>query len=356
MAEKSLKRTKRKHESDEAAPPAAANGSAFQWPSRSPWPKRRRKQTISVALAASVVDIAQTLELATVLAGQLSRTAAIFNIDEVVVIDDADERGQGSVSGSAAFLARVLQFMETPQYLRKALIPMHKDLRAAGLLPTLDAPHHLRSSEWAAYREAVVLATADAGSICDVGLPQLAVVSEQVQKGQRVTVELGEASNATQPADSLTAELEPGQAAGCKAKQALQGRLVDSLQPLKRKGWYWGYTVRIASGLTAALAEAPFQGGYDLRIGTSERGSTETADKLELRPFTHAIIVLGGPQGLEQCLSLDANAQGADVSKLFDFWLNTCAGQGSRTIRTEEALLISLTYLQPALMNCALRQ
>lgn len=79
--------------SDEAAPPAAANGSAFQWPSRSPWPKRRRKQTISVALAASVVDIAQTLELATVLAGQLSRTAAIFNIDEVVVIDDADERG-----------------------------------------------------------------------------------------------------------------------------------------------------------------------------------------------------------------------------------------------------------------------
>lgn len=98
------------------------------------------------------------------------------------------------------------------------------------------------------------------------------------------------------------------------------------------------------------------QGGYDLKIGTSERGSTETADKLELRPFTHAIIVLGGPQGLEQCLSLDANAQGADVSKLFDFWLNTCAGQGSRTIRTEEALLISLTYLQPALMNCALRQ
>lgn len=54
---------------------------------------------------------------------------------------------------------------------------MHKDLRAAGLLPTLDAPHHLRSSEWAAYREAVVLATADAGSICDVGLPQVCLAT-----------------------------------------------------------------------------------------------------------------------------------------------------------------------------------
>ena len=59
------------------------------WPQRSIWPKRRRKQTISIAVAASVVDIAQTQELATVLAGQIARTAAIFNIDEVVVIDDA---------------------------------------------------------------------------------------------------------------------------------------------------------------------------------------------------------------------------------------------------------------------------
>lgn len=31
----------------------------------------------------------------------------------------------------AAFLARVCQYLETPQYLRKALIPMHPDLRLA---------------------------------------------------------------------------------------------------------------------------------------------------------------------------------------------------------------------------------
>ena len=97
------------------------------------------------------------------------------------------------------------------------------------------------------------------------------------------------------------------------------------------------------------------QGGYDLKVGTSERGNVESADKLELQPFNHAIIVFGGPQGLEQCLKLDPNSQAEDVSSLFDAWLNTCAGQGSRTIRTEEALLISLAYLQPALMACTLR-
>ena len=56
----------------------------------------------------------------------------------------------------------------------RALIPMHKSLRLAGLLPTLDAPHHLRATEWSAFREAVVLAShAEEGSVCDVGLDQV---------------------------------------------------------------------------------------------------------------------------------------------------------------------------------------
>jgi hypothetical protein len=38
----------------------------------------------------------------------------------------APRRGPG-----AAFLARVCQYLETPQYLRKALIPMNTDLRLA---------------------------------------------------------------------------------------------------------------------------------------------------------------------------------------------------------------------------------
>lgn len=62
----------------------------------------------------------------------MARTAAIFNIDELVIIDDTPQRKDGTVSAGAAFLARVAQYLETPQYLRKALIPMHTDLRLAG--------------------------------------------------------------------------------------------------------------------------------------------------------------------------------------------------------------------------------
>ena len=38
-----------------------------------------------------------------------------------------------------------------------------------------------------------------------------------------------------------------------------------------------------------------------------------------------------------------------DVASLFDHYLNLCPKQGSRTIRTEEALLVGLAALKPHL-------
>lgn len=80
---------------------------------------RGRPYTVSIAIPGSVIDNTQTTELATAVAGQIARTAAIFKIDEVVVIDDAANKQEGTIGAGAAFLARVLQFMETPQYLRR---------------------------------------------------------------------------------------------------------------------------------------------------------------------------------------------------------------------------------------------
>lgn len=93
------------------------------------------------------------------------------------------------------------------------------------------------------------------------------------------------------------------------------------------------------------------QGGYDLKLGTSERGSVQSACDLQLPAHRHALIAFGGPQGLEECLNRDPGKAVDIVEKLFDLWVNTCADQGSRTIRTEEALLISLAYFQPALRS-----
>jgi hypothetical protein len=107
--------------------------------------------------------------------------------DRTLTTDNySDENESG-----AAFFVRILRYLETPQYLRKALFPKHCNLRfvvserpiyhwilfvscvycysfvgcstnvvctpvllfSKGMLPPLDAPHHLRKHEWAPFRE-----------------------------------------------------------------------------------------------------------------------------------------------------------------------------------------------------------
>lgn len=51
--------------------------------------------------------------------------------------------------------------------------------------------------------------------------------------------------------------------------------------------------------------------------------------------FRHLLVVFGGLQGLEASVDADQNLNVTDPSVLFDLYLNTCPGQGSRTIRTE---------------------
>ena len=90
--------------------------------------------------------------------------------------------------------------------------------------------------------------------------------------------------------------------------------------------------------------------GYDLTIGTSERG--QNIDKVESLPeFKHLLIVFGGVKGLEAALQADTKLEADDPEPLFDLYLNTCPDQGSRTIRSEEAVLISLSTLRPKIWN-----
>lgn len=65
--------------------------------------------------------------------------------------------------------------------------------------------------------------------------------------------------------------------------------------------------------------------------------------------FRHLLVVFGGVAGLEACVdaSEDMRVPAAKTHTLFDVWLNVCPEQGSRTIRTEEAVPITLARLRP---------
>uniref|UniRef100_A0A061RAG8 Uncharacterized protein n=1 Tax=Tetraselmis sp. GSL018 TaxID=582737 RepID=A0A061RAG8_9CHLO len=321
-------------------PEAAVTEGASERPDESCSPEKSlhdqgRRYTVSMAVPGSVIDNTQSLELATAVAGQIARTAAIFNVNEVVVFDDRLNPTPGTLSAGTAFLARVLQFMETPQYLRRGLIPMHKDLRLAGMLPPLDAPHHMRANEWRKYREGAVIRSDGECCFCDIGLDKEAIVKGSFPEKTRLTLRLGDKPRA--------------RPIGSSGNEVYEAEAVSATEPLEKDGVYWGYVVRVASGLSAVLGECPFDGGYDLTIGTSEHGTAEGPAALALPEFRHLLVAFGGLNGLEECARHDSSLKGGDARDAFHLYVNTCPGQGSRTIRTEEAVLISMSYLQTAI-------
>lgn len=294
-------------------------------------------QTVSIAVAGSIIDNAQSPELATRLAGQIARAATIFRINEVIVFDDKAKATASNISiwdaaekneSGALFMARILNYLDIPQYLRRTLVPRHSDLRHAGLLPPLDAPHHARKHEWVPYREGVTLdkkSTAGGGTFVDVGLHKPVFIQQTFEPGLRVTVAMG--SKRSLEDDCL--------------RQA-----VDRSEPSKSMGLYWGYNVRYASNISCVFKESPYQGGYDYSIGTSERGDKISSRDLAIPKFRHLLIAFGGLAGLEENIEQDEDFMGKDATQIFSQYLNTCPDQGSRTIRTEEAIFISLQYFQ----------
>ena len=80
-------------------------------------------------------------------------------------------------------------------------------------------------------------------------------------------------------------------------------------------------------------------------------GDNVYADGYAIPSFEHLLIVFGGPSGLESCmLSHGEGGQAVPLERprlLFDQYINCCPFQGTRTIRTEEAMMMTLSVLQP---------
>ncbi|KAG6459625.1 putative methyltransferase C9orf114 [Manduca sexta] len=302
--------------------------------------KNAEISTISIAVPGSILENAQSAELRTYLAGQIARAACVFCVDEVIVYDDIGDKlntkkskledadGVKVARKSCVQLARILQYLECPQYLRKHFFPLHKDLEFAGLLNPLDAPHHLRMSNDFKFREGITMnkkVRPGKGSQVNVGLLQDISTDKLLNPGLRVTVRM-----------LPTAE----------GSKKLKGKIVSLSTPRAETGVYWGYTVRIANNLSQVFTQSPYKDGYDLTIGTSDRGSSIDELPNNGLDYNHALVVFGGLHGIEAALEGDEQIQEDDASLLFNHYVNVLPSQGSRTIRTEEAVLIALSGLR----------
>src|SRR5512137_930484 len=93
---------------------------------------RREK---AILIPSSLTMETQDRRLNTQKVGLIARAAAVFRMNRIVVYKDPEH-------DDSRFISMVLRYMETPQYLRKMLIPRREELRHVGTLPPLRTAHH----------------------------------------------------------------------------------------------------------------------------------------------------------------------------------------------------------------------
>jgi len=272
------------------------------------------KSHISVLLPTSLAADAPDLRQKTVRVGSIGRALAVFRVERVCIYSDDDPNVRNQAA-EAELITMLLRYMETPQYLRKLLLPHTEELHYAGLLPPLRTPHHPLQSEKnqpGDYREGVVVETGKNQSLLEIGLPEKAVIGERLRMGQRLTLKLGKKS----------------------VNQILATPVTRS-----EISEYWGYEVLLAKSLAEGLKVLK----ADCYIGTSRRGQDLSAVHAIVSGKTRNVAVaFGGPYA---GLSEICERQGVDANKLFDVIINTIPKQGTATVRTEEALIATFAVL-----------
>jgi predicted SPOUT superfamily RNA methylase MTH1 len=111
---------------------------------------------------------------------------AIFCLDEIIVLKDHGYKTKSVNFDSLGYVCRNLQYLETPQYLRKYLFPIHPDLKYTGLMNPIESRHHLKADEFFRFREGVVCnrpVKANQGSWADIGLKKVKLLFSDVPIG-----------------------------------------------------------------------------------------------------------------------------------------------------------------------------
>lgn len=273
-----------------------------------------------VAVPASLVSDTPHLREKTAKLGSIARTCAIFSVSEIILYPDDPRRNQGQ---EIDFCKRILDFIETPQYLRKRMFGLDPALKFTGILPPLQSSAHNVTSDLGKcrvgeIRDGVIVGARKSKLEVDVGLGRVLISSGTFPVGLKVTVR-------------ITSLGKP-----------LNGDIVnDSEKPTG-----WGYRVKTSELGLAALVD---ESHADLKIGTSRYGTpiAELWTKIghSLSTVSSVIVAFGSPKnGLVDILK----AEGITSKEVFNYFINTVPGQSVTTVRTEEAMLISLSLLNLA--------
>ena len=245
--------------------------------------------------------------------GQIARAAAVFQYNRIVIYRDPERN-------DSRFITMVLRYMETPQYLRRMLIPRREELCHVGTLPPLRTAHHPINSKSESLK---------------IGEFRVGAVVESVGSDNGVWVEIG----INRPIPLRTEERIPvGQRLNVRifSHEPLAAEPVDP----KDIPHYWGYDTVVVESLEAYLAEKHKQGGYVVLTSRYGKGLTPEilSQMVQQGQKRDLAVVFGSPaRGVDAFLSKES----MDRYEM----INTIPHQGTETVRVEEAVFATLALL-----------
>ncbi len=213
---------------------------------------------------------------------------------------------------------KLFRYFITPPYLRKLLFPLDRDLSYVGIAPPINLElfkdrRPIKELELPDIRLGTPIKYVSGSTVLDVGLDKPALVDGKLLSGRVYPIRINKVTS-----------------------RYLRGELITH-------GVYFGYrVVRVREKLPSFL-----ESRRCLRIGTSRFGDLyfDVRDALirDLAASDDVLIVFGSHgYGLVDIL----DHWGVKPMDVFDYFLNLVGGQGTVTIRVEEAVPIALAVVR----------
>jgi hypothetical protein len=269
--------------------------------------------------------------------GKFARTFSIFGVHNIVIYKDPTETRDKS---DMFLLSLILEFLNTPQYLRKTLYPMDRDLSYIGLLPPIRAPQHKNKVR----PKDVKIGEIRVGVIHD----RNSLISKK--DGKRFTNPPKTAIDFKKENYDLYIDvgldyLIPFLGNGINGEKVVV-KFVNSYPELKvirasgkdLEKLYFGYTLVKVNSLEEYIKKV---GEETFVIFTSRYGKSfqtvESHFKENITKFENLLIVFGSPnRGIKELFVNYYNTKNS-------MYVNIFPNQKTQTIRLEEAILGTLT-------------
>lgn len=271
--------------------------------------------SLSVAIPdSSLIDSKSLLEKSLRVA-QFARALSIFRVEKVYVYHDNSTTVRPD---DFKLITLLLEYLDTPQYLRKLLYPKMKLLQFAGMLPPIQSPHHKKFQRASEIQDgdsrAGVLLRERGSWVVDVGLDRTVPFIGHTEISRKANFKL---------------VVKKGQLVA----EEIYGKVGDND--------YWGYHVigiRALSDITKRRSNVRV-------LITSRRGKPVSLIIPSLtKNFRHTsevVLVFGSPRNevWEIVNEIDENLVTSSLA------INMFPLQGTNTVRLEEALLGSLAII-----------